>query len=87
MPIALALTLIFSYTLSQEQWYYDFLFKAQVAFYLLALVGYALRNKNTSIKIVYIPYYFTVMHICHIKGWIRYFLGSQKVTWEKAQRA
>jgi hypothetical protein len=62
-------------------------FVAQMIFYCLALIGYFRRNRATSQKYFHIPFYFTFMHICVVKGWIRYVKGKQSVTWEKALRA
>lgn len=87
MPIALILTMVLSAVLKDVSWVYGVLFKMQLGFYLLALIGYLIRNKRTQIKLVYVPYYFTYMHYCVVLGWISYFNGKQKVTWKKALRS
>lgn len=86
-PIALVAILVSSLQLAGEFWLYDALLRAQLIFYLLAFMGYVIRDGKTSIKWLHIPYYFTFMHICVVLGWIKYFSGNQKVTWEKAKRA
>jgi biofilm PGA synthesis N-glycosyltransferase PgaC len=60
---------------------------AQVLFYLLALVGYALRDRRISVKGFFVPYYFMVMNFSVYAGFIRYLKGQQSVVWEKARRA
>lgn len=66
---------------------YVFMFTAQIAFYLLALLGYLLRDKKVSIKGFFVPYYFCVMNFSVYAGLIRYLKGKQSVVWEKSQRA
>jgi len=87
MPINLATALISASLLVGNHWTYDLAFAAQLLFYALTLVGYFLRNQNIKLKGFFTPYYFIFMHLCVVKGWFRYFNGSQKVTWEKARRA
>lgn len=87
MPIALVFALISSASLVGEGGIYLMPFVAQMIFYCLALIGYFRRNRATSQKYFHIPFYFTFMHICVVKGWIRYVKGKQSVTWEKALRA
>jgi hypothetical protein len=60
---------------------------AQVGFYLLAFLGYLLRDKKISIKGFFVPYYFTVMNLSVYAGFARYMKGKQSVVWERAQRA
>ncbi len=86
MPFALVGTFIAAVVLAGESWFFDLMFRLQTIFYLIAFVGYALREAKTKIKGLHIPYYFVFMHICVVLGWIRYFRGNQKVTWDKAKR-
>lgn len=87
MPIALLGIFVSIFFLAPNGWPYDVLMRLQVIFCLLAFVGYSLRNAETKIKIVFIPYYFIYMHYCVVLGWIKYLRGKQQVTWEKAKRA
>ncbi|HCQ28715.1 MAG TPA: glycosyl transferase, partial [Flavobacteriales bacterium] len=66
---------------------YKFLFVGQLIFYLFALAGWMLANKNIKVKILYIPYYFLFMNYCVILGQIRHFKGQQSAVWERAKRA
>lgn len=66
---------------------YVWLFYAQVAFYLLAMLGWYFENKEIKIKLLFIPYYFFIMNYAVIMGIKRYFKGSQSVNWERAKRA
>lgn len=66
---------------------YGFLLMAQVGFYLLAFMGYLLREKKISVKGFFIPYYFMVMNLSVYAGFLRYIKGKQSVVWDKAKRA
>jgi len=65
---------------------YHLLLLAQVLFYLLALLGLLMENRQVRIKILFIPYYFCVMNYAVIAGIARYFTGKQSAVWEKSQR-
>jgi len=58
----------------------------QIAFYLLAAVGYLLEKQKLKFKVFFIPYYFCVMNYSVYKGFFRFVKGSQSVVWEKAKR-
>jgi len=87
IPLAIMTAFITNLFLIDHSSLLMFLFVAQMHFYALALLGYAIRDKKTKIKLAYIPYYFLYMHYCVVLGWFKYFRGQQKVTWEKAKRA
>lgn len=67
---------------------YEILFYLQALFYLMAWVGYLLRDRKLSLQWLFIPYYFCVMHYAVLAGWIQYRKGN-KLTgiWEKADRS
>jgi poly-beta-1,6-N-acetyl-D-glucosamine synthase len=67
--------------------FYQMMFVAQVAFYLLAALGYALRDRKIGIKGFFVPYYFVVMNLSVYAGLVRLLRGRQSVVWEKAKRA
>ncbi len=66
---------------------YHFIGMAQLAFYLLAFLGWILERRQVRIKILFIPYYFCFMNYCMLAGMFRYFF-TQKATvlWDKAKR-
>jgi cellulose synthase/poly-beta-1,6-N-acetylglucosamine synthase-like glycosyltransferase len=59
----------------------------QVIFYALAALGYAMKDKEISIKGFFVPYYFSVMNVAVYAGLLRFSKGRQSVVWEKAKRA
>jgi len=92
-PIGLLLILIFNTILSANIGFFDFLnlytwtFWAQIAFYIAALLGWYLENREIKVKILFIPYYFFIMNYAVYMGFARYLKGNQSVKWERAKRA
>ena len=87
-PLALLLLLPVNAWLS---WYtgevfYTLAFIAQVAFYVLALLGWYLENRSISIKLLFVPYYFFIMNYAVFLGFFRYVKGKQSAAWERSQR-
>jgi cellulose synthase/poly-beta-1,6-N-acetylglucosamine synthase-like glycosyltransferase len=66
---------------------YMWLAAGQVLFYAAAGVGYLLEARRLRWKPVFVPYYFTLMNLAVLAGWVRYLRGGQDVRWEKARRA
>jgi cellulose synthase/poly-beta-1,6-N-acetylglucosamine synthase-like glycosyltransferase len=66
---------------------YSTLFWLQLLFYVAALTGWFLENRSTSIKILFVPYYFFIMNLSVVLGFFRYMKKSQSVNWERANRA
>ncbi|GCD76556.1 glycosyl transferase [Thermaurantimonas aggregans] len=73
--------------LLKRGWFYQVLFAGQVLFYLMALIGWYLKSKKIKVKVLFVPYYFTMMNYAVFAGFIRWLKGSQKATWERARRA
>lgn len=65
---------------------YQIILLAQVLFYLASFAGYILESKKIKIKILFIPFYFSMMNYAAIAGTFRYFKGKQSAAWEKAKR-
>ncbi|MFC3879999.1 glycosyltransferase family 2 protein [Algoriphagus namhaensis] len=87
VPLALILLLVLNPFLIDSGSFFVLTFVGQAVFYGLTVLGYLFRNTATKWKLIYIPFYFTFMQVCVIRGWWRFFKGSQAVTWEKAKRA
>lgn len=71
----------------QGSLFFTIFLTGQVIFYTLAALGYALKDKEISIKGFFVPYYFSVMNLAVYAGLLRYIKGRQSVVWEKAKRA
>lgn len=67
--------------------FYSILFWLQLLFYAAALLGWFLENRETRVKILFIPYYFFIMNLSVVLGFFRYMKKSQSVNWERAKRA
>lgn len=86
-PVALLAFLIASGLLAAEN---DLagkiLVAAQVIFYGSAYVGYRFEKREVSLKLLYIPLYFSMMNLSVYRGAWRLLKGQQSVVWDKAQR-
>lgn len=65
---------------------YSWMAGIQLLLYLLALLGWILEKRELRMKALFVPYYFVMMNLCVIKGWIRFANGRQSVLWERAGR-
>ncbi len=66
---------------------YSIMFWLQLLFYVAALTGWFLENRETRIKILFVPYYFFIMNLSVVLGFFRYMKKSQSVNWERSKRA
>ena len=58
----------------------------QALCYLLALGGWWLENRQIRVKAFFVPYYFLMMNLSVLRGYLRHQRGQQAVTWERAAR-
>jgi len=88
LPLAFILNLIV--TLNQGlfnfSYIYTYLLWGQVLFYLSALIGWYLENREIKIKVLFVPYYFFIMNLSVYLGLARFIKGKQTVNWERAKR-
>lgn len=63
------------------------LFALHLLFYLFAFIGWLLEEKNTRLKIFFIPYYFILMNYSVFIGFYRFINQKQDHIWQRAQRA
>ncbi len=85
LPLIFLLNMILIFIESSS--IYQLLLVGQVIFYLLAIVGYYLENKKIRVKLLFVPFYFSFMNYCAIKGYLRYRKGLTSGIWEKVKRA
>lgn len=67
--------------------FYRLIMLVQIAFYLMAIIGYYLENQKIRVKLLFVPFYFSFMNYCAIKGYFRYRNGLTSGIWEKVKRA
>jgi biofilm PGA synthesis N-glycosyltransferase PgaC len=65
---------------------YQIISIGQILFYVASIAGYLLESKKIKIKILFIPFYFSMMNYAAIAGTFRYFKGKQSAAWEKSKR-
>lgn len=65
---------------------YSSLFYLQLAFFILVIVGWTIKNMKVKLRFFFVPYYIVMMNVSIIRGYFRYFRGKQSVNWEKASR-
>lgn len=83
----LNLVLIFTHPISQSLSIYSLFLGGQIIFYSMAIVGYNLENQKIRIKLLFVPFYFSFMNYCAIKGYFKYRDGLTSGIWEKVKRA
>lgn len=66
--------------------FYCILLIGQVLFYLMAILGYLLQQKQIKVKILFIPYYFLFMNLNVIKAFSYLKKHKGNGAWEKAKR-
>lgn len=66
---------------------YQLFMVGQIIFYALAITGFYLENQKIRLKILFVPYYFSFMNYCAIRGYMRYRNGLTSGIWEKVKRA
>ncbi|MDP4291889.1 MAG: glycosyltransferase family 2 protein, partial [Bacteroidota bacterium] len=65
---------------------YNIILECQILFYFIALIGWYLENKSIKSKVLFVPYYFSVMNLSVYRGLWRYLSGQQSVNWNRSQR-
>ncbi len=85
LPLIFLLNLAIWLHLSSE--FYGFLLAGQILFYGMAMLGWWMERRGKRSKLLFIPYYFSMMNFAVFAGFLRWLKGDQKSTWEKAKRA
>ena len=86
-PIALIAVLLISAVLAfRGDQIGQALLTMQIIFYIAAMIGYLIEQREIKIKILYVPLYFTMMNLCVFIGLWRLTMGHQSVVWDKAKR-
>lgn len=64
--------------------FYKFFLSLQTFGYFMAILGFVFKEKRWFI--LRISYYFLLMNLALISGFVKYVTGNQKSTWERTQR-
>lgn len=84
-PLSLICLFISNAFLIPSNIFFQLFFIAQILFYAFSIYGFLNRNTK-QVKFLSIPFYFSFMNYCVVRGWIEYLRKTQSVTWEKAKR-
>lgn len=66
--------------------FYRWMLAAQVAFYLLAVIGAYLPSQSTGMRLLRLTTMFTSMNVALLVGFFRWLLGTQRATWHRTVR-
>jgi cellulose synthase/poly-beta-1,6-N-acetylglucosamine synthase-like glycosyltransferase len=80
-PVFLLVLFLVSICLWQSHYYRATLF-FQMAFYLLALMGWLLQKRNQCPRVLYLPYYFCLVNLASLFGVVKFLSGSMSPTWQ-----
>ena len=86
-PLSLLVLLVVNVLLAPDSFFFQLVLGAQILFYVVAVLGYLLKDKKVGLKILFVPYYFLFMNISVYQGLLRLIKGSQTAVWDKAKRA
>lgn len=87
VPFALVFLVVINAVLIEQNLFYQFSFIAQILFYSMAVLGFYYEKMGKKVKILYVPYYFSMMNYSALAGFKRFLNNQQNVVWEKALRA
>ena len=87
VPPLLPLLLALNAVLAVGSYAWGALLMAQLALYGMAALGWAMRRRGTSSRLVVVPFYFAYLNVAALCGAWRFATNSQPVTWEKVRRA
>ena len=73
--------------LSMNSTFYLTVFLLQVVFYIFACIGWFLSERNLKIKILFIPFYFSMMNYAVYAAFFGLLKGKRFHIWDKADRA
>lgn len=82
VPFFLVTALISSAILAYSNWFYEVLFLTQIAFYLVALLGWILERTVGKIGVFAIPHYFVLANLASVLGFYKFLRGERFASWE-----
>lgn len=84
VPIFLILILISNFFLLQFKFYLVFSI-LQVLFYTFSFLGYILNKRGRRIKVFYLPFYFCLLNLAALCGFVKFLSKAQTKIWDKAE--
>lgn len=81
MPVLLLVLLVVNLLILGNGWIYVLVLAGQLAFYLLAVGGYLMRNAALIPAALSVPYYFCLVNVASARGIIDVMRGETYTTW------
>ena len=82
VPLFLLLIFVSNAALMTHDLFFELLFLAQIAFYLLALIGWAFEKFGAKIGVFAIPHYFVLANLASVLGFYKFLRGERFAAWE-----
>lgn len=86
VPLFLAALLVSNSLLLDASRFYATTFALQVAFYVVALVGYLAERRHVAFRLATVPLYFVTVNAAAVVAMYRILKGYKAVTWETVRR-
>ena len=82
VPLFLLLIFVSNLSLAPSGLFFEIVFLAQVAFYLLALTGWAFEKMGVALGVLAIPHYFVLANLASVFGFYQFLRGARYAAWE-----
>jgi len=82
VPLFLLLIFVSNLSLAPSGLFFEIVFLAQVAFYLLALTGWAFEKMGVALGVLAIPHYFALANLASVFGFYQFLRGARYAAWE-----
>lgn len=82
VPLFLLLIFAANAVLIPHSLFFDLLFLAQIAFYGLALIGWAFEKAGVRVGVLAIPHYFVLANLASVFGFYKFLRGERFAAWE-----
>ncbi|WP_440880895.1 glycosyltransferase family 2 protein [Tenacibaculum sp. C7A-26P2] len=77
--------IIINHENSYKSFFYTF-YVLQILFYIAILIGFFLKAVKIKIRFIFIPYYFFIMNVSALFGFINYLQNKKYAIWKKVNR-
>ena len=85
VPVFLIAIFIASSWLAPRNVFYGVMFVAQVAFYLAALVSWALERMGVTFSLLALPQYFVITNLASLIAFVKFLTGERYTRWEPSR--
>jgi cellulose synthase/poly-beta-1,6-N-acetylglucosamine synthase-like glycosyltransferase len=82
VPLFLLLIFVSNLVLMPHTPFFEILFLAQIAFYVLAFIGWGFEKAGARIGVFAIPHYFVLANLASVFGFYKFLRGERYATWE-----